>query len=119
MDMHMRTLGFIFLIAFAFLPPVAMAADTSVAVVDVVRILSKSDAAISINTQREKLRSGFLEEISEAEQDLRREEQDLSKRGSELTRPGGNRNDRDRIVVAARSSAIAATIEGQGPAVVT
>jgi Skp family chaperone for outer membrane proteins len=59
--------------------PVAAHASTSVAVVDVVRILSQSEAAISISTQRESLRSKFLNSISEAEQELRKEEQALAK----------------------------------------
>jgi Skp family chaperone for outer membrane proteins len=71
----------IFGLLFALVILVASApvfASTSVAVVDVVRILSTSDAALSIETQREAMRSSFLADISEAEQVLRREEQSLA-----------------------------------------
>ncbi len=51
---------------------------TSVAVVDVVRILTQSEAAKSIQVQREKIREGFLAEISKTEQDLSQQEKSLA-----------------------------------------
>lgn len=60
-------------------------ASTSIAVVDVIQILAKSEASVSINTQREVLRSSFLDEISKSEQELRQEEQELSKLAKTLS----------------------------------
>jgi len=54
------------------------AQKSAIAVVDVVRILTQSDAAKSIQAQREKLRTNFLAEISKTEQDLSQQEKILS-----------------------------------------
>lgn len=62
----------------------ARAAESSIAVVDVVRILSQSKAAISVQKQRETLRQEFLDEISKTEQALSREERDLTRTAAQM-----------------------------------
>ncbi|MCB9983062.1 MAG: OmpH family outer membrane protein [Rhodospirillales bacterium] len=68
---------------FALFFPVRGWAAGSIGVVDVSYILTKSDAALDIQKQRQAVRKSFLEEISKTEQDLRAEEKDLlEKRGT-------------------------------------
>lgn len=59
-------------------------AGTSIAVVDVLQILTHSQAAKAIKVQRESLRAQFLEEVSVAEQALREEEKQLLEARGEL-----------------------------------
>lgn len=59
-------------------------AEGSIAVVDVVRVLTKSNAAISVQKQREDLREKFLDEISKTEQVLSQQEKELADEMSKL-----------------------------------
>ncbi len=60
-------------------------AQDSIAVVDVKRVMSVSEAAKSIDVQREQLKSQYLNEISVKEQALR----DMEKAASAGGKPGG------------------------------
>ncbi len=62
-----------------FVPSVA-AAQTSIAVVDVKRLMNASDAAVSIQDQREALKNKYLQEITVQEQALRAEEKRLEEK---------------------------------------
>ena len=66
-------------------PYQASAAESSIAVVDVVKIFSVSKAAVSIEKQRDALREKYLGEISSAELALREEEQALLQPDKELS----------------------------------
>lgn len=59
-------------------------AEGSIAVVDVLRVLTQSSAAVSVQEQREDLREKFLDEISKTEQILSQEEKDLVDESSRL-----------------------------------
>ena len=73
----------VFAIAFSF---VSFAhADVSLAVVDVKRIMTQSDAAKSIQEQRETLKAQYLSEISDKEQALRDMEGSLAKAAADLS----------------------------------
>lgn len=60
------------------------AAAGSIGVVDVSLILTQSDAARSIQAERQALRKGFLEEISKTEQALRAEEKELAEKHGKI-----------------------------------
>ncbi|MCC6597385.1 MAG: OmpH family outer membrane protein [Alphaproteobacteria bacterium] len=68
----------------ASLAETAPAQTNTIAVVDVLRILTQSDAALSVQKQRETLREAFLAEISKTEQALSHEEKELSQKMSAL-----------------------------------
>lgn len=64
--------------------PASGRAASSIAVVDVLRILTHSDAAVSVQKQREALRGTFLEEISKTERDLSQEERVLAGEAADM-----------------------------------
>lgn len=59
-------------------------AASSIAVVDVLRILTQSKAALSVQKQRDVLRQEFLDEISKTEQALSQEEKELANEATSL-----------------------------------
>lgn len=73
------------LLGFLTLFPALARAETSIAVVDVLRIMNVSKAAQSIQTQRETRREEFLAEISKSEQELQGLEKTLLAKRSTLT----------------------------------
>lgn len=58
--------------------PLAARAETAIGTIDVQRLLTKSDAALSVQKQIQARRDKFIEEISKEEQILRAKEKELS-----------------------------------------
>lgn len=76
----------ILVLAFGLLATNVARAEVSVAVLDVQKLLTQSQAAESIQSQSEKLRDSFLEKLSKQEQDLREKEKKLVEDGKSLSK---------------------------------
>lgn len=78
--------GFLFLVSLIVILAAtgAARAETSIAVVDVQALLTKSDAAISIEKQVDAYKDKFVEDISKREQELRDNEKALAEQRGKL-----------------------------------
>jgi outer membrane protein len=80
-----RFFGLLFLCLFLALPFSAQA-ETSIAVVDVQALLSRSDAALSIDKQADELKNKFMVDVSKQEQALRENEAKLTSERASLSK---------------------------------
>jgi outer membrane protein len=78
MVVPMRMVFLVLFSVFLGLPACVQAAESSIGVIDVTVIFAQADAAKSIDEQRNTLREGFLAEIADTENALRKEEQELA-----------------------------------------
>lgn len=74
-----------FVACLAVLFPPSALAETTIAIVDVQRMLSESKAAVSIQEQIKKHRDTFMEEITRKEDSLRAKEKELMEARSSLS----------------------------------
>ena len=80
--MHKTFLAFFLAAALFFAQPAC--AQSQIGVVDVSLVLTQSEAAKSIQKQRQELRDQFSAEISKSERELRAEEQQLLEERTKL-----------------------------------
>lgn len=82
---YVLLISLLFLALLAFATSNANAADTSVAVVNIQKIMRESKAASAIRTQVQSKQKSFQEELDQKEKALQKEDQELAKQRSVLS----------------------------------